>query len=272
VNFFLRISSYLFFLTVFFLLCYLLYKSHIVHNGERNFFYFKYYIVLSFFLFSSIVYFFLSAKYKINFILIYFSIFFTLYIIETYLIFNQNNIQNKLVQLKKIKINEHIYNYDKRTIYQIFLDEQKTDQNVRPYISPTEVGINHENNFFPLSSIANVRTIFCNENGYYPIYRSDRFGFNNPDFEWNNNVEYLIVGDSFAHGSCVNQEDTVSGKIRSYKNSGVLSLGHGGNGPLTEYATLREYIKITKPKYIIWMYYEANDLENLNLQQNSYKN
>ena len=72
-----------------------------------------------------------------------------------------------------------------------------------------------------------MRTIFCNENGYYPIYRSDRFGFNNPDFEWNNNVEYLIVG-TFAHGSCVNQEDTVSEKIDRIKIQN-LSLGHGGN-------------------------------------------
>ncbi len=263
MNSFLRISSYIFFVLVIFLYCYLFYKSHVVYNGERNYYYFKYYFFLSFFLLSAILYFFLNSKHKINFILIYFSIFFSLYIIEAYLIFNQNIVKNKLIELKKIKISEKIFNYDKRTEYQIFLDEQKKDASVRPYISSAAVGINIEKNFFPLSSISNVRTILCNENGYYPIYRSDRYGFNNPDSEWNNNVEYLIIGDSFAHGSCVNQKDTVSGKIRFYKNTSALNLGHGGNGPLIEYATLREYINLINPKYIIWMYYEANDLENL---------
>lgn len=263
MNSFLRISSYIFFILVISLFFYLLYKSYIIHDGERNYYYYKYYVFLSFLLLSSIFYFFLNYKHKINFILICFSIFFSLYIIEAYLIFNQNSVKNKFTQLKKIKINEKIFNYDKRTKYQIFLDERKKDASVRPYISSTAVGINTEKNFLPLSSISNVRTIFCNENGYYPIYTSDRFGFNNPDFEWNNNIEYLIIGDSFALGSCVNEKDSVSGKIRLYKNTTALNLGHGGNGPLTEYATLREYIKIVNPKIVIWMYYEANDLENL---------
>ena len=30
---------------------------------------------------------------------------------------------------------------------------------------------------------SNSETIFCNENGYF-IYQSDRYGFNNPDDQW----------------------------------------------------------------------------------------
>ena len=46
--------------------------------------------------------------------------------------------------------------------------------------------LNKNYKIFPLSGISNTKTIYCNENGYYSIYQSDRYGFNNPDYEWNN--------------------------------------------------------------------------------------
>ena len=61
--------------------------------------------------------------------------------------------------------------------------------------------INRETDIFPLSGISNSKTIYCNENGYFSIYQSDRYGFNNPDEEWDSNeIEYLLVGDSMTHG------------------------------------------------------------------------
>ena len=55
-------------------------------------------------------------------------------------------------------------------------------------------------NFLPLSGFSNSKIIHCNENGYYSIYDSDRYGFNNPDVEWNKKkIKYLLVSDSFAH-------------------------------------------------------------------------
>ena len=41
-----------------------------------------------------------------------------------------------------------------------------------------------------------------------------------------------------------------------------MNLGISGNGPLTEYATLREY-KHTNVKNIIWIYFEGYDLADL---------
>ena len=36
------------------------------------------------------------------------------------------------------------------------------------------------------------KTILCNENGEYSMYKSDRYGFNNNDLEWDKNqIEYL---------------------------------------------------------------------------------
>ena len=65
----------------------------------------------------------------------------------------------------------------------------------RAVVSPPPVhftdGINFK--FAPLSGIANRKTIHCNENGYYSIYQSDRYGFNNPDKEWDQkDIEFLL--------------------------------------------------------------------------------
>ena len=46
------------------------------------------------------------------------------------------------------------------------------------------------------------------------------------------------------------------------KSGGVLNLGHSSNGPLVEYATLREYLHLKKTKRVLWIYYE-NDLPDL---------
>ena len=45
-------------------------------------------------------------------------------------------------------------------------------------------------------------------------------------------------------------------------NKSVLNLGYGGNGPLIEYATLREYLSSNVK--VIWIYFEGNDLNDLN--------
>jgi hypothetical protein len=42
----------------------------------------------------------------------------------------------------------------------------------------------------------------------------------------------------------------------------VLNLGQAGNGPLIEYATLREYLT-PNVKKVLWLYYEGNDLKEL---------
>ena len=115
---------------------------------------------------------------------------------------------------------------------------------------------------FPLSGISNSKTIHCNENGYYAIYQSDRYGFNNPDSEWDKKkIEYLLVGDSYTHGACVNRPDDISSVLRNLSNKSVLNLGQEGNGPLIEYATLREYLNINVKK-VLWIYFE-NDFVNL---------
>ena len=75
-------------------------------------------------------------------------------------------------------------------------------------------------------------------------------------------IEYLLIGDSFTHGSCVNRPNDISSVLRNLSNKSVLNLGMSGNEPLIEYATLREYLN-TNIKKVLWIYYEGNDLAGI---------
>ena len=132
--------------------------------------------------------------------------------------------------------------------------------------------INETNHtIFPLSGISNRQTLFCNNDGYYPINQSDRYGFNNPDIEWDKKkIEFLLIGDSHTHGMGVNEADTIGGNLRRNINEGgVLNLGQGGNGSLSEYATLREYLPFINTKRVLWIYTEGNDQTNLENELNN---
>ena len=110
------------------------------------------------------------------------------------------------------------------------------------------------------SGVSFAKTIMCNENGYYSIYDSDRFGFNNPDDQWDQDLDFLLIGDSFVNGACVNRPNDIGSNLRKFNLNG-LNLGVVGNGPLSNFAVLREYY--LQSKNIIFFFYEGNDLKNL---------
>ncbi|MEQ8667438.1 MAG: hypothetical protein RIC16_17090 [Rhodospirillales bacterium] len=88
---------------------------------------------------------------------------------------------------------------------------------------------------------------------------SDKYGFNNPPDSWRRNeVDILIVGDSYAFGTDVRIGEGFSDRLRtSYQ---VVNLACGGNGPLIELATLKEYGPHLSPPVVVWAYFEGNDL------------
>lgn len=139
---------------------------------------------------------------------------------------------------------------------------------INPNYSISVPYIKH-NDFFSLSGVSNSPTLFCKENEYFATYISDRFGFNNPDYEWNKKeIEYLIVGDSFVEGQCVNRPYDIASQLRKLTKKTVISLGVGERGPLGSYATVREY-QPSKFKNLILFFTEHNDFDDL---QNENKN
>ena len=126
--------------------------------------------------------------------------------------------------------------------------------------------IKFRNQIQPLSGISNVPTILCNEDGYYVNYQSDKYGFRNTNSDWNKKIDILIVGDSYGQGVCIENEYDLISIIKNKLNLNIINLSYGGNGPLIEYATLREYLPILEVKNIFWFYFEGDDLENLSYE------
>src|SRR5215472_7886711 len=93
----------------------------------------------------------------------------------------------------------------------------------------------------PLSSRSRSVTLGCNEGDQrdFPVWHTDRYGFNNDDTVYAYPERILIVGDSFAQGSCVQQSENVAAILRraGYPTS---SVGIGGYGPIFALATLKE--------------------------------
>ena len=182
----------------------------------------------------------------------------TIYLFEVCLTFTLENVTlNKWINninLKKKDIS--------KTRSAFYKNTKKNNNKIQLVINPSFY-LNKNNKTPPLSGISNAETIYCNENGYYSIYKSDRFGFNNHDEEWDKKeIEFLLIGDSFTHGACVNRPNDIGSVLRTLSAKAVVNLGYGGNGPLLKYSTLKEYLNLNVKK-IVWIYLEGDDLINL---------
>jgi len=103
-----------------------------------------------------------------------------------------------------------------------------------------------------------TKTFYCNEGYGVVSYTSDRFGFRNDDEIWNDDIEAIMIGDSFVHGACVSDEDTLPQKLSKKISSHVINLGMGSTNP-SHYVTY-SYLFIPKLKpQIVYLNFYAND-------------
>jgi hypothetical protein len=257
---FLTFSLFIFFYTFF--------KSEIYWDEKLNHYYQIYYYISYFLIFLSVLFFFINKEKFIYVYITLITLVVCLYLIETYLTFftiyrGSLEIHPKKIQIYKEKTG---LDYDTRQKFEIYDDLKKKDTKIEVAMGPMD---HPKGDIYTLSGISNVQTILCNENGSYAIYQSDRYGFRNNDKEWDaKEIEYLIIGDSFSISECVDTNQTLSSVLGNISNKSSITLGFGGNGPLTEYATLKEYIQ-PNIKKIIWIYTEGNDQANLDRELNS---
>lgn len=246
--FFSTIAGKIFFIIFLCLIFYIFYRSEILFKGLRREEYFFYYIISL--LFYIILVLLQNSTKSLFFITI--TITFLSYITEGILNFNSKEIKS----LSKFEIYQN-------------LKENGVKLSVPPvhYISKSQIlyPALEKKEILPLSGISNVDTIICNELGYYSIIQTDRFGFNNPDNEWDvKNIEYLILGDSNGFGNCVNRPNDIGSLLRFFSKKNVINLSYQGNGPLLEYAQLKEYFTADiNAKKIILIFTESNDLSDL---------
>ena len=111
-------------------------------------------------------------------------------------------------------------------------------------------------NATPLAPQPNSHLYFCNE-GYGLIkYKTDRFGYRNQDNLWDKKIDIVLIGDSFVHGACVDQKNTLAGQLLRSWNT--LNLGTYGNHAIHYAALEKVFLPIIKPKFAITIFY-AND-------------
>ena len=206
-------------------------------------YYLKFKIIIL--LFCSFIYYLVIFKKKFTkeFPLVFFSLILSFYLLEilsyTYLR-NSNNEQYK----------ENLYN---------FFELNKKQKNNLTVFYRNLINVDEKNYLAPLSGISKRHTILCNENGYFAEYFSDRYGFRNNDKVWDEGFDWVLLGDSFVHGSCVNQNDTIHNHLEKKLSKNILNLSIVGNSGYTQLGSYLEYLQNYNPKNIIWFYYEGND-------------
>jgi hypothetical protein len=245
----------IFFITLsFILLVFVYYRSEFRDAGNLD--YSKYYYLSIVSAFFWLIVSRLKYELKENILILSISIISSLYLIE--IVLHLNSPRNYDYKREILAHNANIV-FDTRSKFQVYRDLKEEGIDAIPSVQPSSFIGN--NDIMPLGGVANKTTVFCNESGEMSIFMSDRYGFNNPDEQWDNNIELVILGDSFAQGACVNSGQDIASILRNETGASIINLGSEGNGPLIELATLKEYGELLKPESVIWMYYEGNDLD-----------
>ena len=208
-----------------------------------------------------------------NFLLLFLSIILSVYFLETLLsiqkLYQNNEIINTKKPTEKLSKSQNFDNRSKIEIYRDLKNENRENDYIFNFVFK-DIYIDRFNNYLksenlvPLAGKSSSKVIHCNESGYWSIYDSDKYGFNNINKLWDDNKKkLLLLGDSFTHGACVNYEFTLAGwfnkKIDDYS---TLSLGSDAKGPILSLASLKEYYP-KRLKHVVYFYYEGNDLIDL---------
>ncbi len=120
----------------------------------------------------------------------------------------------------------------------------------------------------PFGGVSNKKTVFCNEGGTWALFDADEHGFNNPKGIWGAPpLDVAILGDSYSQGACVPQDKITAAHVRK-KFPKTLTLGMCANGPLMEYASLKELVVDLRPRIVLWVYYN-NDLSDMDVEAQS---
>tara|TARA_B100002051_G_C16739833_1_gene643550 strand:+ start:2017 stop:3342 length:1326 start_codon:yes stop_codon:yes gene_type:complete len=189
-----------------------------------------------------------------NFLIVFISIAISFFVIELFLTLSSVR-DNKPIYKQKSKFD--IYNYYK-----------EKEQNFIPTFSLMRLFnkkfVVDGSRKVILSMPSNTNMIHCLRDKKWLFFKTDRYGFNNNDSNWEN-YDTVMIGDSFGIGECVNYQDSLSGQLEKLKKiNGIINLSQTGNGPLLKLAILQEYGEFKKIKNLIWFYFEGNDLLELN--------
>ena len=213
---------------------------------------------------------------KIKILLLYLLLIF--YSVELLLFTFISGDQKKLVNIHKTRIEkakEKNIEPDLRTEQVALIEELKKNKNVSTKfyyninfanLSIFKEKIKNEE-LIPFRGPINKLTVSCGEDLKYRLINNDMYGFKNPNYIYEKNIDVAILGDSYAEGLCMDENNDTPGHLR---NLGIntINLGITGSGPLVSLAVFREYVEIFKPKNVIYFYFEGNDIGELEWEKN----
>ena len=195
---------------------------------------------------------FILILYSVNGLLLFFDI--------------QNTPQKKIEKV----LEKENKTFDKRSIIDVVKDERSKDVEIYPHVVPREF-LKKNVKKIPLTPMANTLFVSCNEFGEWKKIKTDKLGLNN--YKFIDRFDILLMGDSFAEGSCVNQSDEPAYLLNQNYNLKTYNIGISGNGPLLSLALAHEIKTLTDFHTIVWFIFD-NDFYDLNLeiQSNYLKN
>ena len=175
------------------------------------------------------------------------------------LFFNIQNTPQKKIEKVLEKENKI---FDKRSIIEVVKDERSKNVEIYPQVVPREF-LKKNIKKIPLTPMANTLFVSCNEFGEWKKIKTDKLGLNNERFI--DTFDILLMGDSFAEGSCVNQLDEPATLLNQNYNLKTYNIGISGNGPLLSLALAHEIKPLIDFHTIIWLIFD-NDFYDINLE------
>lgn len=163
--------------------------------------------------------------------------------------------------LLEIGINYKNDNLFKKTRLYYLNSSNKKKQNQKIYLNYGVYKlIDRQASLLPLSGYENSKILLCLDENNKPVYYiSDKNGFNNKFYKKN---DFLLIGDSYVQGMCINNKDNLNSQFKKFALK-TASLGVGGNGPLIELATFKEFKDDYEYKNIILFITPSNDFKDL---------
>ena len=179
--------------------------------------------------------------------------------------------------------------FDTRSPLQAFVEEKKKTPSLSPnYYFAQNRGPNwgrpgsyplienfiqsklDNNELVALSGPINKKSMDCNEDGKLRINDNDKYGFRNLNSIYKKKIKVFLIGDSMTEGSCQDQNKNVASVLTNEFGINTASYGIGGAGPLLSLATFIEYGTNFKPDFVIYLYYEGNDMEDLKMSKETF--
>lgn len=114
----------------------------------------------------------------------------------------------------------------------------------------------------------NTDVVEHGESGKFVEYQTDRYGFENakPIPSDSEQIDILIIGNSFGQGASVPVESTFAEVLKKEYGKNVYNASLAGSSSIHQLVLLRKFLKIYRPKVVLWCFFGGNDYRYLGFE------